>query len=228
MTGSSALTAVILAAGFGTRLRPLSYQVPKPLFPILNRPLLGLILSQLENAGFKRVAVNAHHLAADIKLYVETQNQWNLEIFLSFEAEILGTGGGLRHMADFIGDSPFLVINGDILTDLNFAEVYHQHRQHALATMILHDYPRFNNVWLAEDGQVAAFGLPPAGPRPIGSPGFYRYPGSFAPHLRPDSAQKCMSISSIPIDRPYLPEKRWRPQSNKDFIGRTSALPRII
>ena len=63
MTGSSALTAVILAAGLGTRLRPLSYQVPKPLFPILNRPLLGLILSQLEKAGFRRVAVNTHHLA---------------------------------------------------------------------------------------------------------------------------------------------------------------------
>jgi mannose-1-phosphate guanylyltransferase len=166
LIGSSALTAVILAAGFGTRLRPLSYRVPKPLFPILNRPLLGLILSQLENAGFKRVAVNTHHLATDIKSYVETQKQWNLEIFFSFEAEILGTGGGLRHMADFIGDSPFLVINGDILTDINFAELYQQHRQHALATMILHDYPRFNNVWLAEDGQVAAFGLPPVGSIP--------------------------------------------------------------
>ena len=166
MTGSPALTAVILAAGFGTRLRPLSYRVPKPLFPILNRPLLGLILSQLEKAGFSRVAVNTHHLAADIKLYLETRNQWNLEIFQSFESEILGTGGGLRHMADFLGDSPFLVINGDILTDLDFAEAYHQHRQDALTTMILHDYPRFNNVWLAEDGQVAAFGSPPAGPRP--------------------------------------------------------------
>jgi mannose-1-phosphate guanylyltransferase len=166
MTGNSALTAVILAAGLGTRLRPMSYRVPKPLFPILNRPLLGLILSQLENAGFSRIAINTHYLAADIRRYLETQNQWHLEIFLSFEAEILGIGGGLRHMADFLGDSPFLVINGDIVTDLDFAEIHRQHRHNALTTMILHDYPRFNNVWLAENGQVAAFGLPPAGPMP--------------------------------------------------------------
>lgn len=170
MTGSPALTAVILAAGFGTRLRPLSYRVPKPLFPILNRPLLGLILSKLEAAGFKRIALNAHHLAADIKLYIETQVQCNLEIFLSYEPEILGTAGGLRNLAEFLGEAPFLVINGDILTDLNFAEVYHLHQSDALATLVLHDYPRFNHVWLREDGHLAAFGIPPAGPVPSTPP----------------------------------------------------------
>lgn len=156
------LTAVILAAGFGTRLRPLSFQVPKPLFPILNRPLLSLILSQLQDAGFRRVAVNVHHLADEIKLFLKTQNQWDLEILVSFEAEILGTGGGLRRLVDFVGKSPFLVINGDILTDLNFADIFQQHRPDALSTMVLHDCPRFNNVWLAENGHVAAFGSPPA------------------------------------------------------------------
>ena len=170
MTGNPALTAVILAAGFGTRLRPLSYRVPKPLFPILNRPLLGLILSKLEAAGFKRIAINAHHLAADIKLYLETQVQWNLEIFLSYEPEILGTGGGLRNLAEFLGNAPFLVINGDILTDLDFAEIYNLHQPDALATLVLHDYPRFNHVWLTEDGHVAAFGTPPAGPVPSTPP----------------------------------------------------------
>jgi mannose-1-phosphate guanylyltransferase len=164
MTGNPALTAVILAAGFGTRLRPLSYRVPKPLFPILNRPLLGLILSKLEAAGFKRIAINAHHLAADIKFFIETQVQLNLEIILSYETEILGTGGGLRNLAEFLGEGPFLVINGDILTDLDFAEVYNLHQPDAMATLVLHDYPRFNNVRLAEDGHVAAFGTPPAGP----------------------------------------------------------------
>ncbi len=73
-------TAVILAAGLGTRLRPLSCQVPKPLFPILNRPLLGLLLAQLEAAGFARVAINTHHRAAEIQHYVETQAPPSLEL----------------------------------------------------------------------------------------------------------------------------------------------------
>jgi mannose-1-phosphate guanylyltransferase len=159
------LTAVVLAAGLGTRLRPLSYQVPKPLFPILNRPLLGLILTQLAAAGFNRVAINTHHRAAEIQRFLESQGPWSLEVYLSYEAEILGTGGGLRNLADFLGESSFLVINGDILTDLDFAMVYRRHRPDALATMILHDYPRFNNVWLDQDGQVQAFGAPPTGLR---------------------------------------------------------------
>jgi mannose-1-phosphate guanylyltransferase len=166
MIAGPPLTAVVLAAGLGTRLRPLSYQVPKPLFPILNRPLLGLILAQLESAGFRRVAINTHHRAADIKLFLESQGPSPLDVFLSYEAEILGTGGGLRKLADFLGKSPFLVINGDILTDLDFAGAYRAHRQDALATMILHDYPRFNNVWLDKAGQVDAFGAPPTGGRP--------------------------------------------------------------
>lgn len=157
------LTAVILAAGLGTRLRPLSNKVPKPLFPILNRPLLGLILTQLTAAGFRRVAINSHHLATDIQLFLSSQGPWDLEIFLSYEPNILGTGGGLRNLAEFLGDSPFLVINGDILTDLDLAGVYQEHRQDALATMILHDFPVFNNVWLDEFGQVQAFSTPSPG-----------------------------------------------------------------
>jgi mannose-1-phosphate guanylyltransferase len=163
MALNSNATAVVLAAGLGTRLRPLSCQVPKPLFPVLNQPLLGLIVSQLQAAGFRRIAINTHHLAAEIKLYLESRSWWNLEIFLSYEVEILGTGGGLRNLAAFIGEAPFLVINADILTDLDFAQIYQLHQPDALTTMVLHDYPRFNNVWLAEDGQVAAFGRPPAG-----------------------------------------------------------------
>lgn len=166
MQVNAPLTAVVLAAGLGTRLRPLSYQVPKPLFPILNRPLLGLILDQLAAAGFQRVAINTHHRAADIKHFLESQGPSNLEVFLTYEPEILGTGGGLRNMAGFLSESPFLVINGDILTDLDFAEAYCAHCQDDLATMILHNYPRFNNVWLDEAGPIKAFGAPPTGWRP--------------------------------------------------------------
>lgn len=166
---SAPRTAVVLAAGLGTRLRPLSLQVPKPLFPIANRPLLGLILAQLAKAGCQRVAINCHHLAKDLKNFLESQGPWNLEIFLSYEPEILGTGGGLRQMANFLGDAPFLVINGDVLTDLDLATVFPEHSPPALATMILHDYPRFNNVWLDQSQRLVALGDPPAG-RPVAPP----------------------------------------------------------
>ncbi len=164
MTDVASPTAVILAAGLGTRLRPLSYQIPKPLFPILNRPLLEILLFQLESAGFRRIAVNSHHRAADLKDFLETRAPRNLDIFLSYEPEILGTGGGLRNLAHFLDDSPFLVMNGDIVTNLDLAAVYRAHASDVLATMILHDYPRFNNVWLDNTQRIAAFGPPPAGP----------------------------------------------------------------
>jgi mannose-1-phosphate guanylyltransferase len=166
-------TAVILAAGLGSRLRPLSYQVPKPLFPVLNQPLLGLIIFQLHTAGFRRIAVNTHHLAAEVKLYVESNSWPNLEIFLSYEPEILGTGGGLRNLAAFIGELPFLVINADILTDLDFAEIYRRYQPDALATMVLHDCPRFNNIWTRKDGNIGAFGATPTGPLPVAPPMAY-------------------------------------------------------
>jgi mannose-1-phosphate guanylyltransferase len=166
MMAPSPLTAVILAAGLGTRLRPLSNKVPKPLFPILNRPLLGLILAQLSAAGFQKVAINTHHRADDINAFLASQQPPDLEIFISFEPDILGTGGGIRKLAGFLGEAPFLVINGDIVTDLDFGAVFSGHRQDALATMVLHDYPRFNTVWLDDAGHVAAFGPPPPQAQP--------------------------------------------------------------
>ncbi|MBM4289070.1 MAG: nucleotidyltransferase family protein [Deltaproteobacteria bacterium] len=158
MSAQTTRTAVVLAAGLGTRLRPLSNQVPKPLFPIANRPLLGIILEQLIASGFRRLAINTHHRADDLRDFVESHRPAGVEVVVSYEPEILGTGGGLRQLAGFLGDKPFLVINGDIITDLNLARAYRRHRPEALATMILHDYPRFNNVWLDPAANPAAFG----------------------------------------------------------------------
>lgn len=163
-------TAVILAAGLGTRLRPLTYQVPKPLFPILNRPLLGLLLDQLAAAGCQRLAVNTHHHGRAIRDFVNSQSPWFQEVLVRHEPEILGTGGGLRNLADFLGERPFLVINGDIVTDVNLVALWQAHDEAALATLLLHDYRRFNNVWLNAKGQIQGFGPSPRGevlPRPL-------------------------------------------------------------
>ncbi len=163
-------TAVILAAGLGTRLRPLTYQIPKPLFPILNRPLLGLLLEQLAAAGFQRLAVNTHHQGEAIQEFVASQAPRHLKVVVRHEPQILGTGGGLKNLADFLGPDPFLVINGDIVTDIELGTVYDAHDATALATLLLHDYPRFNNVWLTADDRLVGFGPRPAAPEVLPRP----------------------------------------------------------
>jgi mannose-1-phosphate guanylyltransferase len=155
------MQAAILAAGLGTRLRPLTYTTPKALAPVLNQPLLGVLLAQLQEAGAFRVAVNTHHLADQVQHFLEVNNPPGLEVVVRPEPEILGTGGGLRSLAEALGDGPFLAVNADILTDLDLAEIFRQHQEEPLATLVLHDCPRFNNVWLDQKGRVAGIGAPP-------------------------------------------------------------------
>lgn len=155
------MKVAILAAGLGTRLRPLTELVPKTLIPILNRPLLGLLLAQVEDAGFLQVAVNTHHLAAQVQEFLAGQ-PWGFNLSVSQEPEILGTGGGLRGLGEILGGGPFLAVNGDILTDLDLAAVYRSHRADAVATLVLHDCPPYNKVWVAE-GRVVSIGEPPPG-----------------------------------------------------------------
>lgn len=161
------MRAAILAAGLGTRLRPLTYRTPKALAPVLNRPLLGVVLAQVQAAGARRVAVNTHHLAEQVQQFLKAQTPAGLEIIVRHEPEILGTGGGLRSLAAALGEGPFLAVNADILTDLDLAEIFQSHDQAALATLVLHDCPRYNNVWLDRDGRVAGVGArPPDGSGP--------------------------------------------------------------
>jgi mannose-1-phosphate guanylyltransferase len=153
--------AAVLAAGLGTRLRPLTDVCPKPLLPVLNRPLLGLVLAQLEAAGCVQVAVNTHHLADQVHDFLRAE-PWSFLLSVSHEPEILGTGGGLRQLGEVLREGPFLAINADILTDLDLAEIYRAHRPGAVSTLVLHDCPAYNNVWVAGDA-VVSIGAPPPG-----------------------------------------------------------------
>ncbi|MHB8066716.1 MAG: sugar phosphate nucleotidyltransferase [Desulfobaccales bacterium] len=155
------MKAAVLAAGLGTRLRPLTEMVPKVLLPILNRPLLGVVLEQVEAAGFLQVAVNTHHLGEQVQQFL-ADRPWSFNLSLSPEPELLGTGGGLRQLGEILGRGPFLAVNGDILTDLDLAAVYRGHRQEAATTLVLHDFPPFNNVWIDKAGRLAGIGERPA------------------------------------------------------------------
>jgi len=154
------MNAAVLAAGLGTRLRPLTDLVPKPLMPVLNRPLLGLLLAQLEQAGFAQVAVNTHHLGEMVQQFLAGQGPPGLKLSVSPEPELLGTGGGLKKLGEILGGGPFLAVNGDILTDLDLGAVYRSHREGALTTLVLHDCPPYNQVWV-KDGAVVSIGAPP-------------------------------------------------------------------
>jgi mannose-1-phosphate guanylyltransferase len=149
------MKAMILAAGLGTRLRPYSLLRPKPLFPVLGRPLLQLHLELLRRAGFGSVVVNAHHLADQIVGCLADDDR----VIVQVEEQILGTGGGLRQAAAHFGREPVLVANGDIYHDIDLAGVYREHcASGAAATLVLHDCPRFNQVAVAGDGRILAFG----------------------------------------------------------------------
>jgi mannose-1-phosphate guanylyltransferase len=161
------MKAAVLAAGLGTRLRPLTEMVPKVLLPILNRPLLGVILEQVEAAGFLQVAVNIHHLGEQVQQFLASR-PWGFNLSLSPEPELLGTGGGLRQLGEILGHQTFLAVNGDILTDLDLGAIYRRHRQEAITTLVLHDFPPFNNVWIDGQGQLAGIGDRP--PVAVGPP----------------------------------------------------------
>ena len=151
------MKALTLAAGFGTRLAPHTRTCPKALFPVGGMPVLGKMLCHLKRAGCSAVAVNTHHLAHRIQSYL-AENDFGMPVTLSHEPEILGTGGAIRHLAYFWDADPFIVVNADIVTDIELADVYRRHQeQKAQVTLVMHDRAPFNQVWVDERNRITGF-----------------------------------------------------------------------
>ncbi|MDF1615073.1 sugar phosphate nucleotidyltransferase [Desulfurivibrio dismutans] len=156
------MQAMILAAGLGTRLRPHTLRRPKPLFPILDQPLLLRIIDDLRWAGCRRMVVNAFHLRQQIVALLAGQP----DIEVQQEDQELGTGGGLRRAWPRFGDQPVLVVNGDIFHDIDYRRVMVHHRQAGNdATLVLHDQPPHNKVQVDAELNILSFSAPlsPAG-----------------------------------------------------------------
>ena len=131
------MKAVILAGGKGTRLRPYTTVLPKPLMPIGERPILEILIRQMSAKGFKDIIVTTGYLAELIMTFLGDGSKFGVKIKYSKEAKPLGTAGGLGFIKDDLSGD-FLMVNGDLLTTLNFADLVDYHRKNqAVATIAL-------------------------------------------------------------------------------------------
>jgi NDP-sugar pyrophosphorylase family protein len=151
------MKALILCAGLGTRLLPHTRAIPKPLFPINGKPLLDRIIQSLIQAGCRSIMINTHHLHQDIEAFLARQH-YAVPVQTRHEPRILGTGGAIHNVQDFWDEDAFMVINGDIVTDMDLKAVYgfHQHHGHPV-TLVLCDFPEINSVSVDANQSVTGF-----------------------------------------------------------------------
>jgi MurNAc alpha-1-phosphate uridylyltransferase len=115
------MKAMILAAGRGKRLRPLTDRIPKPLLPVAGKPLIEYHIETLAAAGIRELVINHAHLGVRVEQALGDGSRWGTRIQYSPEAEALGTGGGICNALPLLGSQPFIVVNGDVWTDYDFA-----------------------------------------------------------------------------------------------------------
>jgi mannose-1-phosphate guanylyltransferase len=168
------MKAMILAAGKGTRVRPITWTLPKPMIPLIRKPVMELLIEHLRRHGIVDIAINTSHLAPLIENYFRDGERFGVRIAYSFEGSLVngelqgmavGSAGGMRKIQDFSGffDETFVVICGDALVDVDLAAVLRFHREReALATIVLRDVPReevtkYGVVEVRPDGRVLRF-----------------------------------------------------------------------
>ncbi len=154
------MRAMVLAAGLGTRLRPLTYEITKPMVPVLDRPVMAHILDLLDRHGFEDVIANLHYFPDSIRAY------FGERLTYRFEPELLGTAGGVRACSEFFAGEPFLVISGDALTDIDLSAMRERHR-HAggvatLAVKQVADTREYGVVLHDREGRITGFQEKPA------------------------------------------------------------------
>lgn len=131
----------IMAGGFGTRLKPLTDNCPKPMLKIGDKPILERIMLHLKKCGFHRFYFSTHYLAEQITEYFGDGKKWDVSIQYVYEAQPLGTGGALSLLPDDIGNLPLIMTNGDVLTKVDFAQLLDFHDEHeSCATVGVREY----------------------------------------------------------------------------------------
>jgi len=149
------MRAMVLAAGLGTRLRPLTYEITKPMVPVLDRPVMAHILDLLDRHSFEEVIANLHYFPDSIREHFGERLEYR------YEPALLGTAGGVRACADFFGGESFLVISGDALTDIDLGAFAARHREAGgIATLAVKKVPdtrEFGVVLHDREGRITGF-----------------------------------------------------------------------
>jgi NDP-sugar pyrophosphorylase family protein len=149
------MKSMILAAGFGTRLQPLTNNLPKALMPVANQPMIARVIEYLKDHGVREILVNAHHQADQLIAYLDKGRPFGISIEIRKETEILGTGGGLKNSSGFWGPEPFIVINSDVLTNIPLDRAYADHQKSGnLASLVLHDLKDHSRVLINADHEI--------------------------------------------------------------------------
>ena len=182
------MKAMILAAGYGKRLRPFSETTPKVLFPIAGRPIIDRTIQYLQQSGCHEVIVNVHYLGEKIEAFLSHQT-YDIPVHVRYETELLGTGGAIKNVADFWDNQPFMVINSDIVTDVDLKELYHFHLHHPHpVTLVLFNDKEFNTVSINAEGYITGFDTP-----------------AIPPHTLPDNQHK-LTFTGIQVLNPEVLE----------------------
>jgi len=155
------MRAMVMAAGLGTRLRPLTYEVPKPLVPVANRPIMEHVLRLLARHGLGEVIANLHWYPDTVRDRFGDGSKSGVELTYRYEPDLLGTAGGVRNVRDFLGSEPFLVMAADPLTDIDLGDLVRAHQAHGgmatLAVKRVANVSEYGVVITGSDGRVQGF-----------------------------------------------------------------------
>jgi mannose-1-phosphate guanylyltransferase len=152
---------MVLAAGLGTRLRPLTYEMPKPIVPVANRPIMDHILDLLRRHGLTELVANLSYLPEQIQERFGDGSGYGVSLEWSFEERLLGTAGGVRNVREFFGDERFLVMAADALTDIDLTALREAHESNdgiaTLAVKRVPDTSEYGVVVAGADGRIQGF-----------------------------------------------------------------------
>ena len=156
------MQAMLLAAGLGKRLRPLTASLPKPLITVHGKPLIVHHIERLSAIGCRRIVINVHHLAEQIMAYLGDGGRWGVEIFYSYEDELQDTGGGIiKALPLFIEHQPLIIVSADIFTSYPFELLLEQQNKLAYLVMVPNPSYHANGDYDCRDQQILHASFPP-------------------------------------------------------------------
>src|SRR4030065_2307500 len=213
------LSVFILAAGLGERLRPITDHIPKPLLPILGKPILQSVLEKVSTLPDYKIGINLHHKKNTIGNWI-SQSAFNEKVELFPEDPILGTGGALKNAEAFLNAGTFLIHNSDIVSDIDLGKLLEFHfSSDNLATLAVHNYPQFNN--LISDKEGFLIDIEKTHPRPTPPPSRERdLLGTSLSTVMKTEEEPFSNIRKIAKETPPYPGSLWlRAQRSKRTGG---------